>query len=60
MRFNLWIPLLFVASAFATEKVYMSFFELTNIHSDYQFASAKIFQRYAEQDGRYEISSLLR
>ncbi|MCK9183547.1 MAG: outer membrane beta-barrel protein [Fibrobacteraceae bacterium] len=56
MRFSLWFPFLLVASAFATEKVYMSFYELTNIHSDYQFASAKIFQRYAEQDGRYEIT----
>lgn len=51
--------LLFVAvvtmSVFASERVYMPLFELTNIHEDYQYATSKLFQRYADKDGRYEV-----
>ena len=51
--------LLFVAAAamsvFASERVYMPLFELVNIHDDYQYASSKLFQRYADKDGRYEV-----
>lgn len=44
-----------VASVFASERVYMPLFELVNIHDDYQYASSKLFQRYADKDGRYEV-----
>ena len=44
-----------VASVFASERVYMPLFELTNIHEDYQYATSKLFQRYADKDGRYEV-----
>jgi len=44
-----------VASVIASERVYMPLFELTNIHGDYQFATSKLFQRYAEKEGRYEV-----
>ncbi len=43
------------ACALAAERVYLPDFELTNIHADYRAAATKLFQRYAEKDGRYEI-----
>lgn len=39
----------------AAEKVYLPNFELTNVHADYRAAATKLFQRYAEKDGRYEM-----
>lgn len=54
-RTSLLILASMVASVFASERVYMPLFELTNIHKDYQYATSKIFKRYADKDGRYEL-----
>ena len=54
-RTTLFFAASMVASVFASERVYMPLFELTNIHKDYQYATSKLFQRYADKDGRYEV-----
>ncbi|MBP5247430.1 MAG: hypothetical protein J6Z31_06175 [Fibrobacter sp.] len=54
-RTSLLLVTAMVASVFASERVYMPLFELVNIHDDYQYATSKIFQRYAAKDGRYEV-----
>ncbi len=55
MKFIPWLFLFACAYALAAEKVYLPGFELTNVHADYRSAATKLFQRYAEKDGRYEI-----
>lgn len=56
MKFFPCLAILFAcAYALAAEKVYLPSFELTNVHDDYRSAATKLFQRYAEKDGRYEI-----
>ena len=39
----------------AQQKVYMPFFEVLNIHQDYQYSLSKLFQKYVADQGKYEI-----
>jgi len=39
----------------AQQKVYMPFFEILNIHEDYQYSLSKLFQNYVRDQGKYEI-----
>ena len=39
----------------ATEKIYMPFFELINVHSDYQYSTARLFKNYVDEDKRYTL-----
>lgn len=39
----------------AQQKVYMPFFEVLNIHQDYQYSLSKLFQKYVGDQGKYEI-----
>jgi hypothetical protein len=43
------------SSLFASEKVYTPYFELVNVHSDYQFASAKLLKSYVDGAGKYQL-----
>jgi TolB-like protein len=42
-------------SAGAVEKIYMPFFEMINVHPDYQYSTARLFKGYVEETGRYEL-----
>lgn len=39
----------------AQQKVYMPFFEVINIQSDYQYSLSRLFQKYVKDQGKYEI-----
>ncbi len=39
----------------AAEKVCMPFFELINVHSDYQYSTARLFKSYVDEVGKYEL-----
>lgn len=39
----------------AQQKVYMPFFEVLNVHQDYQYSLSKLFQKYVADKGQYEI-----
>ena len=55
------IPVLLLAAAalavssFSAEKVFMPFFELINVHPDYQYSTARLFKGYVDEAGRYEL-----
>lgn len=49
------LAMIFAPWAFSAEKVYMPFFELINIHEDYQFSLARLFKSYVDEAGRYEL-----
>jgi len=51
----LWTLLLLLSAGAAAEKVYMPFFELINVHSDYQYAASKLFKSYLEESGVYQL-----
>ncbi len=39
----------------AVEKVYMPYFEIINVHPDYQYSTAKLFKGYVDEVGTFEI-----
>lgn len=39
----------------AQEKVYFPFFELINIHEDYQYSTSKLLKTYIEREGKYQL-----
>lgn len=39
----------------AQEKIYLSYFDVINIHTDYQLSTARLFKLYAEQENKMEI-----
>jgi len=49
------VTLASVTTAFSQEKVYMPFFELINIHSDYQYSTAKLLKGYMDEEKRYTL-----
>lgn len=49
------IFLLFGKMIQAQEKAYMPFFEVMNIHEDYQYSLSKLFQKYVSDEGKYQI-----
>lgn len=40
---------------FAQEKVFMPFFEVINMHQDYQYSSSKLFKTYVQKYNKYQI-----
>ncbi len=42
-------------SSYAQEKVYFPFFELINVHSDYQYSTSKLLKTYVDNAGRYQL-----
>ncbi len=40
---------------FAQEKVYMPFFEVLNMHPDYQYSSSKLFKSYLSEQNIYNL-----
>lgn len=55
MRNLFVIALAFATTLFAAEKVYTPFFELINVHPDYQYASAKLLKSYVDGEGKYQL-----
>ena len=45
--------ILFSTISYSAEKVYMPFFELINVHSDYQYSVARLFKNYVDEQGKY-------
>ncbi|TAL68659.1 MAG: hypothetical protein EPN82_10300 [Bacteroidetes bacterium] len=41
------------SNLYSAEKVYMPFFELINVHADYQYSVARLFKNYVDEQGRY-------
>ena len=41
--------------AYSADRVYMPFFELINVHSDYQYSTARLFKNYIDEQGRYTL-----
>jgi TolB-like protein len=39
----------------AQERVYMPFFEVMNMHPDYQYSTSKLFKTYVENNNKYQI-----
>ena len=39
----------------AQEKIYLSYFDVINIHTDYQLSTARLFKLYAEKENKMEI-----
>ncbi len=40
---------------FSQDKVYMPYFEVINMHKDFQEASTRLFKTYIMQEGKYEL-----
>lgn len=53
------LVLLFAAlgagAARGAEKVYMPYFEIINVHPDYQYSTARLFKGYVDEVGAYEL-----
>lgn len=45
--------LIISTESYSAEKVYMPFFELINVNSDYQYSVARLFKNYVDEQGRY-------
>jgi TolB-like protein len=43
------------APVFCAEKIYMPFFELINVHSDYQYSTARLFKSYVDELLKYQL-----
>jgi hypothetical protein len=43
----------FCNSLFSAEKVYMPFFEIINVNSDYQYSTAKLLKNYVDENLKY-------
>jgi hypothetical protein len=41
--------------AFSAEKVYMPFFEMINVHSDYQYSVARMLKNYIDEQKKYTV-----
>jgi hypothetical protein len=52
---NFLLLLIFTSKINATEKIYMPFFELINVHSDYQYSVAKLFKNYVDEQNKYSL-----
>ncbi len=52
---GLFATLVCLVPAFAVDKVYMPYFEVINVHSDYQYSTAKLFKGYVDDAGKFEL-----
>ena len=49
------IAVLGLSAAFGAEKIYMPYFEIINVHPDYQYSTARLFKGYVDDAGAYEV-----
>lgn len=49
------ILLFFFGYSLGSEKIYMPYFEVINVHADYQYSTARLFKGYVDEVGRYEV-----
>jgi hypothetical protein len=52
---NCILLFVFCTLANATEKIYMPFFELINVHPDYQYSTARLFKNYVDEQKKYTL-----
>lgn len=44
-----------LGAALGAEKIYMPYFEIINVHPDYQYSTARLFKGYVDDVGTYEL-----
>lgn len=49
------LSLSFSNSLFSAEKIYMPFFEIINVNSDYQYSTAKLLKSYVDENQKYTL-----